>query len=134
MRITCVIANLGGGGAERMLTYLCAGLASRGHRVTLLTLDNSIPDFYTLPASVTRARVHLPTFRAAGIFGALPRLMKLTRAVRKTRPQVVISFMMVTVVVSCLLLRVPLIYADHLDVRHTVFSRKWESCQNRLFF
>ncbi len=132
MRITCVIAHLGGGGAERMMTHLCAGLASRGHRVTLLTLDNNTPDFYTLPASVTRARVHLPTFRAAGILGGLPRLFKLTRAIRKTHPQVVISFMTVTAVVSCLLLRVPMIYADHLDVRHTVFSRKWEILRNYL--
>ena len=29
MRITCVIGTLGGGGAERVITYLCAGLASR---------------------------------------------------------------------------------------------------------
>lgn len=126
MRITCVIGTLGSGGAERMMTYLCEGLAARGHQVTLLTLDDSVPDFYTLPAPVARARVHLPTFRAAGILGSIPRLIKLTRAVQKTRPQVVISFMTISVLASCLLLRVPYIYADHLDVRHLVYSRKWQ--------
>ena len=132
MRITCVIGTLGSGGAERMMTYLCEGLAARGHQVTLLTLDDSVPDFYTLPASVTRARVHLPAFRAAGILGSIPRLIKLTRAVQKTRPQVLISFMTVTVICSCLFLRVPVVYADHLDVRHWVYSRKWEILRNYL--
>ena len=126
MRITCVIGTLGSGGAERMMTYLCEGLAARGHQVTLLTLDDSVPDFYTLPAPVARARVHLPTFRAAGILGGIPRLIKLTRAIQKTRPQVVISFMTVTVIGACVFLRTPVIYADHLDVRHFPYSRKWQ--------
>ena len=130
MRITCVIGTLGGGGAERMMTYLCEGLAARGHQITLLTLDDSVPDFYTLPASVTRARVHLPTFRAAGLFGGVPRLFKLTRALKNTRPQVVISFMTISVLASCLLLRIPYIYGDHLDVRHLTYSRKWEFLRN----
>ncbi|WP_428075306.1 glycosyltransferase family 4 protein [Candidatus Avelusimicrobium luingense] len=132
MRITCVIGNLGGGGAERMMTYLCGGLAVRGHQITLLTLDDTVPDFYTLPASVTRARVHLPSFRAAGIFGGMARLFKLTRALKETRPQVVISFMTISVLASCLLLHVPYIYADHLDVRHLTYSRKWEILRNFL--
>lgn len=132
MRITCVIGTLGGGGAERMMTYLCEGLAARGHTVTLLTLDDSVPDFYTLPASVTRARVQLPTFRAAGLFGGGPRLVKLTRALKDTHPQVVISFMTVSVLAACLLLRIPYIYGDHLDVRHLTYSRKWEVLRNIL--
>ncbi len=132
MRITCVIGTLGGGGAERMMTYLCKGLAERGHTVTLLTLDDSVPDFYTLPASVTRARVQLPTFRAAGFLGGVPRLIKLTRALQNTHPQVVISFMTLSVLASCLLLRIPYIYGDHLDVRHLTYSRKWEILRNIL--
>lgn len=132
MRITCVIGTLGGGGAERMMTYLCEGLAARGHQVTLLTLDNSVPDFYTLPALVARARVQLPTFRAAGLLGGIPRLIKLTRALKATRPQVVISFMTISVLASCLFLRIPYIYGDHLDVRHLAYSRKWQILRNFL--
>lgn len=132
MRITCLIGTLGGGGAERVMTYLSSGLAARGHQVTLLTQDNSVPDFYTLPENVTRVRVQLPTFKKAGFWGGFARLWKLTRAVQKTKPDVLISFMTVTVVASCWLLRVPVIYADHLDVRHTVFSRKWTILRNIL--
>lgn len=132
MRITCVIGTLGGGGAERVMTYLCAGLAARGHQVTLLTLDSSVPDFYTLSHAVTRARVQLPTFRAAGMLGGIPRLWKLTRALHATRPEVVISFMTISVLASCLLLRIPYIYADHLDVRYLAYSRKWKVLRNWL--
>ncbi|MBR4591899.1 MAG: glycosyltransferase, partial [Elusimicrobiaceae bacterium] len=132
MRITCVIGTLGGGGAERMMTYLCGGLAARGHTVTLLTLDNSVPDFYSLPDSVTRVRVQLPTFKAAGFLGGFTRLWKLTRAVCATRPQIIISFMTISVLACGLLLRIPYIYADHLDVRHLTYCRKWEILRNFL--
>ena len=130
MRITCVIANLGGGGAERVMTHLCEGLAARGHRVTLLTLDTQTPDFYTLSPTVSRERIHLPPFKSVGLLGGFLRLVRMTRAVRRTRPEVVISFMAVNVLAACLLLRVPYIYADHLDVRHTPFSRKWQILRN----
>ena len=132
MRITCVIGTLGGGGAERVMTYLCAGLAARGHQVTLLTLDDSVPDFYPLDPAVTRVRVQLPTFRAAGILGGIPRLWKLTRTLQSTHPEVVISFMTISVLASCLLLRIPYIYADHLDVRYLAYSRKWKILRNYL--
>ncbi len=132
MRITCVIGTLGGGGAERVMTYLCGGLASRGHEVTLLTLDDSVPDFYTLPAQVKRERVSLPTFKNAGFWGGIPRLWKLTCAVRRTRPDVLISFMTISVLASCWILRIPSIYADHLDIRHLAYSRKWKILRNWL--
>ncbi len=130
MRITCVIGTLGGGGAERVMTYLCEGLAARGHQVTLLTLDKTIPDFYTLSEKVRRERIHLPSFKSVGMIGGLLRLARMTSALRRTRPEVVISFMAVNVLAACLLLRVPYIYADHLDVRHTPFSRKWQILRN----
>jgi len=130
MRITCVINTLGGGGAERVMTYLCEGLAARGHHVTLLTLSNSVPDFYTLPACVYRERIHLPPFKSVGMMGGFLRLVRMTRALRRTQPDAVISFMTVNVLASCLLLRVPYIYADHLDVRQVPFSRMWQILRN----
>lgn len=132
MKITCVIGTLGGGGAERVMTYLCEGLAMRGHQVTLLTLDDSVADFYFLSDKVKREKVNLPSFKKAGILGGLPRLWQLTRAVRRTRPDVLISFMTISVLASCLLLRIPYIYADHLDIRHLAYSRKWMILRNIL--
>ena len=131
MKITCVIGTLGGGGAERVMTYLCGGLAARGHAVTLLTLDNSVPDFYSLDPQVKRVRLDIPSFKP-GLFGPLVRLWQLMGAVRRTQPDVVISFMTVSVLAACFLLRVPYIYADHLDVRFLSYSLKWRVLRNFL--
>lgn len=132
MKITCVIGTLGGGGAERVMTYLADGLAARGHNVTVLTLDDSVPDFYVLSPAVRRVRVNLPTFKKPSVWGGIPRLWRLTRAVRATQPDVVISFMTVSVLASCWLLRIPYIYADHLDVRFLTYSLKWKVLRNFL--
>ena len=132
MKITCVIGTLGGGGAERVMTYLCGGLTARGHEVTLLTLDDSVPDFYQVPEVVRRVSVHLPSFKTPGLFRGFVRLWKLTRAVRATHPDVLISFMTVSVLASCWLLRIPYIYADHLDVRYLSYSLKWKILRNFL--
>ena len=40
--------------------------------------------------------------------------------------------MTISVVASCWLLRVPIIYADHLDVRYLVYSLKWKILRNWL--
>lgn len=114
------------------MTYLSGGLAARGHQVTLLTLDDSVADFYPVPAGVQRVRVDLPTFKKAGFLGGIARLWKLTKAVRATRPEVVVSFMTLSVLASCWLLRIPYIYADHLDVRHLAYSVKWRILRNFL--
>lgn len=132
MRITCVIGTLSGGGAERVMTYLAGGLAARGHEVTLLTLDTSIPDFYSTPENVTRVRIHLPPFKSVGFLGSFLRLWDMTRALWQTKPDVVISFMSVNVLAACFLLRKKYIFADHLDVRQLPFSRKWKILRNWL--
>ena len=133
MHITCVIATLAGGGAERVMTYLCEGLSARGHQITLLTLDRSVPDFYTLSTQVARKRIHLPPFKTVGFLGGFLRLWKMTRALQQTKPDVVISFMSINVLASCFLLRKPYIFADHLDIRQTPFSYKWKLLRNFLF-
>lgn len=132
MRITCVIGNLGGGGAERVMLYLCEGLAARGHAVTLLTLDNTIPDFYSVPAGITRVRIQLPSFKKAGFFGGFPRLWKMVFALRRTRPDVMISFMTVSILAASWLLQVPSIYADHLDISRFDPPLKWKILRNWL--
>lgn len=132
MKITCVIGTLGGGGAERAMTYLAGGLAERGHEVTVLTLDDSVPDFYPLSDKVRRVRVNLPSFKKPSFWSGIPRLWRLTCAVRQTRPDVVISFMTVSVLAACWLLRIPYLYADHLDIRHLAYSFKWRVLRNFL--
>lgn len=124
MNITCVIPTLGGGGAERVMTQLCAGLRDLGHRVTLLTLYDA-PDFYPVPPGVERVKAGLPAGVNDGFFARVKRLWILARAVRRTRPDVLVSFMALGVLAAAWLLRVPYIFAEHLDISKVHLSKRW---------
>ncbi len=124
MNITCVIPTLGGGGAERVMTQLCAGLRDLGHRVTLLTLYDA-PDFYAVPPGVFRMHAGIPAGAREGLFARAKRLWLLTRAVRRSRPEVLISFMALGVLAAAWLLRVPYIFAEHLDISKVHLSKRW---------
>lgn len=123
MNITCIIPTLGGGGAERVMLQLCAGLVGRGHRITLLTLYDA-PDFYTVPPGVERVQAHADP-QAQGMWARLKRVWLWRRAIKRTRPDVVISFMALGVLAAAWLLRVPYIFAEHLDVSKVRLSRRW---------
>src|SRR5689334_3360194 len=61
MRITIVIAGLGGGGAERVAVNLANAWAGCGHAPTLLTISqNARPSAYEIDASVARRDVGWP--------------------------------------------------------------------------
>lgn len=125
MRITCIVPTLGVGGAERVMTYLCSGLAERGHQVTLLTLNNDVPDFYDVPETVRRVRTHVPPVDGLGLWGRFKRMIRLMWAIRSTKPEVVIDFMTLSVCLACWLLRVPFIFAVHLDMTEVRLSPRW---------
>ena len=126
MKITGVVATLGPGGAERVMTYLCAGLAARGHEVTLLTLCDDVPDFYAVPQGVQRVHLHLPALKKAGFLGGIWRLWLMLKTLHTLKPEVLISFMNMSVLGAALLLRIPYIYADHLDIRPCPWGKKWQ--------
>lgn len=61
MRITLVIAGLGGGGAERTCVNLANAWVARGHQVTLLTVSQgSTPSAYDIDARVKRRDIGWP--------------------------------------------------------------------------
>lgn len=130
MRITCIVPTLGGGGAERVMTHLCAGLLARGHEITLLTLTDDVPDFYPVPEGVTRVRAQVNRPGDAGWRGRLRRMWRLCRAVHRTKPDVVIDFMTLSVCIACWLLRVPFIFAEHLDISKVHLSKRWLKWRN----
>lgn len=129
MRITCVIPTLGAGGAERVMIHLAAGLAERGHQVSLLTLQSGAADFYTVPENVKRIKVYLTPFDRLGLWGGFKRLLRLRHKLRQTKPDVVISFMALSVCMACRLARLSFIFADHLDIRKPP-SFKWRLLRN----
>ena len=118
-RVTFVVSALVVGGAERVLTALANGWAGRGSAVTIISLDSDeLPPFFTIDPGVTTVRLDLQTDSAnaaAAIMNNLRRLIRLRRAIRRTRPDVVISFMdrtNVLVLLATIDGRWPVIVAD----------------------
>ena len=124
MRITCIVPTLGGGGAERVMTHLCAGLLARGHEITLLTLNNDVPDFYPVPEGITRVRVQVNRAGDLGWWGRLGRMWRLCCVVRRTKPETVINFRSLFGCWTAWWLRIPFVFAEHTDISKVRLSKE----------
>lgn len=133
-RITLTIPTLTSGGAERVLTTMSTFWAEQGRAVTVVTLaPESEPPFYEMHPLVER--VGLDTMGAAltpvhAVVNNAGRLRALRNAIRKSRPDVVISFLDTMNVLTLLATRgtgLPVIVTEHTDPnlakRHLVWSR-----------
>lgn len=138
MNITCVVNSLGGGGAERAMLHLSGGLARRGHRVTLLTLDGSVPDFYAVPPGVSRSVLAgaSGSCRWFQVWRQANRLLTLRRTIASRQPAAVISFVDVTNVLTlaaCWGMPVPVIVCEQINPRHYSLSPHWDLFRRRLY-
>ncbi len=97
MRVTLVITKLKSSGAERVISIMANYWAEKNWLVTLLTFDDgSTPPFYDLdsrirliPLSICQTSSNL----LAAIWNNLKRIYVLRRAIRDSKPDVVISFL-----------------------------------------
>ncbi|MEH1853784.1 MAG: glycosyltransferase family 4 protein [Nostoc sp.] len=105
MHITLVISSLSCGGAERAATLIAEGLIKRDHKVSLITIAGTEKDFYKVPDGVYRKVLNLakdsPTLIHA-LWHNLYRFFVLRQAVHSLQPNVVISFMYPTNVLTLL--------------------------------
>ena len=92
-----VLAGLGAGGAERVVSLLCESWVRRGWHVTLVCFDSApAKPFYPLPEEIDIVRCRRPTFagrRVAAIVDMVHRPFVLRRQLRSRSPDVVISFL-----------------------------------------
>lgn len=139
MRLTCVIHSLDGGGAERVLARLASMLAARGHQVTLITLDDGRRDRHAVADAVQRvylglagtSRNRLQSLAATG-----RRWMMLRRAIKRSRPDRVLSFCDVT---NCLTLLatigmpVPVVVSERSDPASQRLTFPWQTLRPWLY-
>ncbi|MGI8908727.1 MAG: glycosyltransferase family 4 protein [Candidatus Sumerlaeaceae bacterium] len=130
-RITLVIATLGPGGAERVLSMMANYWAERGKLVTLITLGGGASDFYQLDAGVRRVALNLlgDSRNAYQAFrNNARRLRRLRSAIKLSNPEVVISFTDTTNILVLLAtcgLDIPVIVSERIDPRFHVIGRMW---------
>ena len=107
MRLILVISSLTGGGAERAVVLLAEGFLKKGHNVSIVTLDRIETDFYKLPDGVHRLALNIagnsPTPIHA-LWNNIYRLWVLRRTIRASQPNVVISFLHQTNILTLLAL------------------------------
>ena len=140
MRITLVIGNLRGGGAERVCVNLANAWAARGHRVTILTgWHGPEPVAYPIDARVRRrdldwkrwatmkelnrssASTLLRGLRGLGcapLTRQIPLLAILRRAILQTSPDVVVAHLDLNnlrVILALHETKVPVIACEHTD-------------------
>jgi glycosyltransferase involved in cell wall biosynthesis len=139
MRITMVGFSLAAGGAERVFANRASYWAARGDQVTLLTLDGVDSSFYPLHPAVRRRALDLsrPSPNALVAVAANGyRLAMLRRAIRQTRPDVVLSILTRTNVLTLAALlggRVPVIVAEGVDPHYHSEGRVWNWLRSRLY-
>jgi glycosyltransferase involved in cell wall biosynthesis len=97
VRITLVITNLESGGAERVISIMANHWAKKDWLVRLLTFDDgSTPPFYDLDSRIRLIPLGIykaSSNPAAAIVNNLKRISVLRRAIRDSKPDVVISFL-----------------------------------------
>lgn len=154
MRVTMVIFSLGGGGAERVISMLANYWSEKGWNISLLTTCNITP-FYKLHSSVTYTPLGIcwhtthseidanqdilnyAQYRdlkgeTSGVIDALVKNYKkvliLRKAIKATRPQLVISFMVtqnIQILLATLGLKIPVLISERTDPSHNEISRIW---------
>ncbi|HBJ34091.1 MAG TPA: glycosyltransferase [Planctomycetaceae bacterium] len=139
MRIVSVIHSLNGGGAERVMARLVSMLSDRGHDVTLITLDDGESDRHEVGPGVQR--VHLNVMRnsenkLAGLIATATRVKALRAAMKRSRPDVVLSFCDVTNVLTLLASRfwsVPVVVSERSDPAAQVIAAPWAQLRPKLY-
>jgi glycosyltransferase involved in cell wall biosynthesis len=132
MRITLVICSLDVGGAERVMTTMANYWAEKGWCISLLTLvDGSRPPFYKLHRAICHRALGIAGFSKTlyeRIVNNFRRIGALRAAIRKTSPNIVISFLSQTNVLTILAtlgLEVPVIVEEHIDPHEQPIERAW---------
>ncbi|MGA9774280.1 MAG: glycosyltransferase family 4 protein [Blastocatellia bacterium] len=132
MRLTLVIHSLQGGGAERMMTLMANYWAAAGWSITLLTMDKgSAPLFYALDNRVHSIPLDVASRSknaAIALQNNLKRINALRHAISATRPDVVLSFMDKTNVLTLLATRglnIPVVVSERSDPAMNHPGRVW---------
>jgi len=118
-RITFIIPEMTPGGAERVMAIMANHWAERGRKVTVITIAAKSPADFQLNNGVARMSIELSGDALSpidAVVNNVRRLIALRRAIARTRPDVVISFMVTVNIWTLLatrLLGIPVIVAEH---------------------
>ena len=140
IKISFVISSMRAGGAERVLSLLANALSSKGYEVTIFSFDREteVP-FYSLNKSIKWLPLNLLRESRSSFEGMknnIKRITALRRSILREQPEVVVSFMDMTNIVTIIALsgsKIPIIICDHTDPKHAQLTRTWKILR-RVFY
>jgi len=129
-RVMLIIHSMRGGGSERQMSYLANEIATRSV-VSLVTLDKTGNDGYSLDSRVQRFGLGLTTSRGGffrGLFANFLRIWTIRNQIRGWKPDVVISFCDSTNVLTLMACpsSIPVLISERSDPRYQKLSFCWE--------
>jgi GalNAc-alpha-(1->4)-GalNAc-alpha-(1->3)-diNAcBac-PP-undecaprenol alpha-1,4-N-acetyl-D-galactosaminyltransferase len=136
VRILLAIPSLRCGGSERVMSTLAGHWATTGHDVSLATFAPPEQDFFALDARIRRFVIgETGPAGPAWLRSNHGRVQGLRRAIRETRPQVVVSFLYTMNLVCILAARglAPVIVSERTDPRYRPVEA-WQAVLRRLLY
>lgn len=139
-RITFVIASLGAGGAERVMSIMANYWIAEGNDITILTLsDSSKSVFYELEPRINYVPLGLEgnsNNKIEGLLNNIKRIYKLRHAIKASKPDVIISFLDTTNILTTLAtrgLKVPIILSEHNAINKVDIGWLWSMLRARIY-
>jgi glycosyltransferase involved in cell wall biosynthesis len=140
MKLTLVISSLERGGAERIISVLASAWAEQGKQVTLILFDDMESPAYPIHRNVVLQSLHVTNEAAKdplqALYRNLRRIRLLRRAIRKSRPDIVISFLDFPNVITLLATRglgVPVIVSERANPQYVELKPIWKFLRRRLY-
>ena len=137
--LVLVIADLGGGGAQRVLTTLANAWAARGVRVCVVTLAGTGGDHFALDERLTRValgRTGAAGNVFAGLVANIGRVRALRRAIRQSGAPSVLSFVGATNILTVLAtagLGLRVVISERNDPARQSLGRGWDLLRRLLY-
>jgi GalNAc-alpha-(1->4)-GalNAc-alpha-(1->3)-diNAcBac-PP-undecaprenol alpha-1,4-N-acetyl-D-galactosaminyltransferase len=137
VKIAFIISSLDSGGAERVLSLMANYWAQKNHRIIIIILGNSKP-FYSLEDEIQIEPLSLLK-NSVSVFNAIANNIERIKVIRKRLikidPDIVISFMTETNIIStiaCRLINRPIIIAERISYDFLA-SRVWVSLRKLVY-
>ena len=137
VKLTLVISSLSCGGAERVMSLMANYWGEKGWQITLLTFDDGRePPFYELAPPVIHRPLGIPRFSVdsvKSVVNSLNQLWVLRRAIKKSAPQAVISFLdkgNVLTLLATLWLGLPTIVSERISPAQYSIGELWNTLRH----
>ena len=139
MRITLVISTFGIGGADRVLSIMANYWTAQGHDISLISLSPLSNDMFKLHPRVKRIGLNLlnvSTQIGQRLFWNVRRVTQLRLALRRSQPDVAISFIDTSNVLTLMAswrLGFPVIVGERNDPRQHSIGPTWNLLRSLLY-